>query len=114
MTFILLIWCIVSTGINFILLLDRPNPTKRIFPLNQHTLLEWCKMAGVKGANAKSSAAATVANFKVRKLMFSTERNGIIYWGLCGITKQELIEKIRFNALRHKEQGMPDITIVEL
>lgn len=97
----------------WMLIVEEPQE-KTTSPIHQHTAFEWAKIAGIKGANAKSTVAATLANFKVRNLMFSIERNNKVYWGLCGITEQELVEKIRANALRHKEQGMPDIEVVEL
>ena len=80
---------------------------------NEYTAIQWAQQAGIIGSKAASSIATSLGYYKVKGLIYRIERDNNIYWGLCGVSKQEVINRMREVALHHIEQGMKDIEVVE-
>lgn len=71
-----------------------------MFFKKEYTALEWANKAGIEGPDAIVAIAPTIASFRIKNKMYSIEKAGKIYWGVNGIAKEKIIERMREIAIK--------------
>ena len=75
---------------------------KKLFGCTPH---EWAEMAGIGGQWAKGSVCTSIAFYRVKNRMHRYEFDFIYYKPAKGLSKAEVIERMRRMAKMHKQQN---------
>lgn len=66
----------------------------------KYTALDWAHKAGINGPDAVTAITPTIALYRMKNKMYCVERAGKLYWGLSGVTEEEVIERMREVAIK--------------